>query len=868
MPKRISKQALQDMQQLLDQGRLSDFYDTMGDAGYHYADWANGVVKVDSLAGISAVDYLSGSAIIGVGTQACRNITNDQFLNIKQDMAQAYLDQLLKDAQGSGYVERDLSSKEVYDIHKQVFEDNRLGIENWTLDAPFKVMKKLFGQDGVDMIWERLRDTGGGSLSASVYNSAIWALMESMRLSPDAAMRELAEQWTSNVSIPDALMKRAEQLLKDLFPGDLLDRFRDIFSGPLVTGLLPQISDLVRDKFRGSQGSSSPLLFDLDGDGIEVTQLSARSTALFDLNADGIRTQMAWAGPDDAFLALDRNGNGQIDSGRELFGDQTVLSNGKRATDGYAALADLDSNHDGLINAQDTRFGELRLWRDANQDGVGGSDEWQSLAQAGVTEIKLAKTAGTQTLADGTRLDGSASFTLHGLARTYTDAWLAENPFTRRFSDAPTLDAAARNLPQMQGSGAVRDLREAAGQSPELSRLLTAFSQASTRPAQQALLEPILNAWRDTSALVTVARWEATGHTVSYNFYGQDAAGNALWKQRLSTLEAFNGENYRTLARTGTTAISTASARQALLAQSYQALSESVYSALVVQTRLKPYLDGISLFSPQANGQADTSGLSALLATRRASNPQAALTDLVELNRYAARLLAAADFDGTGQLRAWVEALPAGSPLWGTLAELSVQTGDATVGTGSADIYLGNARANRYSGGDGNDLIDGGQGNDRLYGRDGDDTLIGGAGNDVLEGGTGKDTLIDLSSSNEVYVWGRDAGADTLRDAGGVDRLDVAAGVTAEQIWLQRDGSDLKLSVVGTQDSLNIRGWFDAPEAAIEAIRLADGKTLTANHVQALVDAMATLAPPPAGPSTLSADKLAALQGVLAANWQ
>ena len=174
MPKRITRSELQNMQQLLDQGRISDFYDRMSDAGYHYADWANGVVKTDTLAGISASDYLSGSAMVGIGSQACRNLTDDQFQNIKSDMAQAYMKQLQDNARSKGYVDQDLTADEVYDIHKKVFDNNGLGIENWTLDAPFKVMNKLFGKDAVDSIWNALRDTGGGDISASVYNSAIF----------------------------------------------------------------------------------------------------------------------------------------------------------------------------------------------------------------------------------------------------------------------------------------------------------------------------------------------------------------------------------------------------------------------------------------------------------------------------------------------------------------------------------------------------------------------------------------------------------------------------------------------------------------------------------------------------------------------
>jgi Ca2+-binding RTX toxin-like protein len=863
MAKRLSSADLANMQSLLDQGRLSDFYDRMGDAGYKYADWANGVVKTDTVAGISAVDYLTGSAMMGLGIQACRNLGDAQLQNIKTDMADAYLKLMQAKAKSNGgFVDQDLDSKEVYDIHADVFNRNGLDIQDWTLDAPFKVIEKLYGKDALEKVWDHLRDTGGGDLTSSAYNTALMALMKYESKYGDPDIKAMAQQWLDSVDLSSSLTKRLNQLL----PADLISRFPEFFGGPLV-GQLPIVPGTVHDKFQGSQKSSSPLVFDLDGDGIEITQLSDKSTTLFDLNADGRRTQMAWASPDDAFLALDRDGNGLIDTGKELFGDQTVLANGKKAADGYAAQAELDSNHDGQLDAQDARFADLRLWRDLDQNGISDSSELLTLAQLDITQINLNKTAGTQTLADGTRLDGTATFTQGGQMRTYTDAWLAENPFVSAFTSHTDQSDAISALPQMQGSGAVRDLQGAAAQSAPLQGLLAQFQQAGTRQAQMALMDPLLKAWADTSDLTTVTEWEAAGHNVTYAFYGQDAAGTELWKQRLSVLEAFNGENYHPLAKTGTTAISTASARQALLVQSYDALTQGVYGALVVQTRLKPYLDAIAVRSSDMDVSLDASGLNTLLDQRFAADPQAAVTDLVELDRYATPLLTSSEFDGTGKLRTWLDAQPTDSPLLASLADLNVQWGDATVGTKGSDIYIGNSKANRYSGGDGDDLIDGGQGNDKLYGRDGNDTLLGGAGNDTLEGDAGNDRLIDASlTSNDIYVWGRDMGMDTVSDAGGTDRLDIQAGVTADQLWLSRDGDDLTVSLIGTSDSLTVSDWFTGAGHQLESLRLSDGKALAADRVQALIDAMATMSPPVAGQTAIPPGQTA-LQQLVSSSW-
>ena len=133
---------------------------------------------------------------------------------------------------------------------------------------------------------------------------------------------------------------------------------------------------------------------------IEITALSG--AILFDHDADGVRTGTAWAGADDGLLVLDIDSNGLIDSGRELFGNNTLLANGQKATDGHAALRALDANADGSLDAADAPFANLRVWRDLDQDGVSDAGELQSLEAAGITRIGLTKTAFTQTLADGT----------------------------------------------------------------------------------------------------------------------------------------------------------------------------------------------------------------------------------------------------------------------------------------------------------------------------------------------------------------------------------------------------------------------------------------------------------------------------------
>jgi hypothetical protein len=140
------------------------------------------------------------------------------------------------------------------------------------------------------------------------------------------------------------------------------------------------------------QDHPSPILMDLENDGIHLTGLD--DPVWFDIDADGAPDLMSWTDRGERLLALDRNGNGSIDDGGELFGTATRLSDGTRALNGYVALAELDSwvfsgNGDGHLDSTDATFGSLRLWIDRNHDGISQPEELQTPAEAGIQRIDL-----------------------------------------------------------------------------------------------------------------------------------------------------------------------------------------------------------------------------------------------------------------------------------------------------------------------------------------------------------------------------------------------------------------------------------------------------------------------------------------------
>jgi hypothetical protein len=177
----------------------------------------------------------------------------------------------------------------------------------------------------------------------------------------------------------------------------------------------------------GDPGQCSPILLNFGTGTYSLT--SVDDGVVFDLGGAGaVRTAWTARGTAMGFLALDRDGNGRIDTGRELFGNATRLRDGTFAPNGFIALAEFDENHDGVIDAMDPSWRVLSVWIDANHNGWSEPSELQTLAASGAEAIALDHHFTGRTDGYGNSFRYQSIVTIGGRRGPLYDVWFVTAP--------------------------------------------------------------------------------------------------------------------------------------------------------------------------------------------------------------------------------------------------------------------------------------------------------------------------------------------------------------------------------------------------------------------------------------------------------
>ncbi|WP_411885503.1 calcium-binding protein [Polaromonas sp. YR568] len=554
----------------------------------------------------------------------------------------------------------------------------------------------------------------------------------------------------------------------------------------------------LQTQFNIAQQTASPLILDLDGkNGAET--LGKDAGIHFDHDGNKFAELTGWVGKNDGLLVWDRNGNGQIDNGTELFGNNTVLKDGSNADNGFTALADLDSNKDGKVDGNDAASSQLRVFKDANSNGVVDAGELLTLAQAGVKSLNTGYDTPAVLEANGNQHLQAGSFTTTaGQTRAMDDVWFAVDLARTTETDLVAVNSTISALPDLAGFGNVHSLRQAMARdaSGKLQGLVQSFLKSTDGAVRHDLFDQVLWAWAGSDRQAF------------------DSRGPYIDARKLCAIEAFLGQPFgQSWAHVPDPGPHAAE----VLNNAYAELSRTLYEQLMTASIFKPLYDSLTLqwdITSQTLAL-DVSALAALLKTQYSANPG---QGQALIDGFADNLKAAGE--AGAQIRTQLQAR-------GNLQAQGFDWALATMG----DDFL--------TGGDGADTLKGGAGADSLYGWAGNDVLDGGAGNDTLHGGMG----------NNIYLFGKGDGQDQIiyylgygdyRDygdstSGKRNTLQFKAGVLASEVDVKqvynadfmRTGA-LEVSIRGRTDKVTINGFFggDDPTVVINSvqqIRFADG---------------------------------------------
>lgn len=832
---KVSSQELQQYREAIHTRGVAgaiEVYAALQEKGYTYAGWAKGVAEGKGASGRTALNYMNLKA----GTLIdCATVNK-----IRVEMALKYLETLKKYADdNNGIVSSDVSFKDMRSFHETVFKDNGLTIDNWTLEEPMRLIGKYFGAEEQERRWQEISKTEGDGIDASLANTTlmrqvhdfsqgvyytdrktgeyipsgtVWDTMGSGFTWPNGVVEhhvdkddaDKAKDWFYT-ALEALAMIAAQESLKESMPGWTWDYLANR-TGMECTPNNRWAAEWLDAPFRNlSHRIVDPLALDLNGDGIQTVANSGKiSGSLFDHDGDGIRTATGWIDKNDGLLVYDRNGDGIVNNGSELFGDATRLQNGGTAAHGFAALADLDDNGDGKIDAADKAFASLRVWRDFNQDGISQSYELFGLTDLNIQSLDTAYQQVAKNFGNGNSLVQSGRYTTtNGQTHQMGDVLLSNNAFVSRFTERVKLNDEQRRLPDKRGSGRLRDLREAAALSPALDAVLRQYAAAETKEQQTALLAQLAAEWGKTDARYGSYTPTLTAATEASGTAGQgvpltpgelqalrngkvnispelQAEFNAL-QDKIRLLDAFTGEDSRML---GYGTLEQVKEIIRVANTTYAQLEHSLYQGLLFQTRLKPYLDAVAFTLDNGQLKLDFSGVSALFEKTHAQNAQKAFVDLGEflanqqnpaspalsvltglLERFTQEAVAA------GVLDKYAEVL--GSEALNKVGFSAGTDKNDSLNTTQHNIVFGLDGNDNLAGGVDNDLLYGGAGNDFLHGYNGNDRLDGGAGNDTLGGGNGNDTLLGGTGNDSLSG---DEGDDRLEGGEGNDTLDGGAG--------------------------------------------------------------------------------------------
>lgn len=533
---------------------------------------------------------------------------------------------------------------------------------------------------------------------------------------------------------------------------------------------------------------ADPLILDLQGDGfnIELKKYGVN----FDLNCDGFAEKINWTNR-DAILAVDLNGNGKIDNGREVFGDYHLLADGTRAVNGFEALAQYDTNGDGIIDENDEIFTKLCLWIDSNSDGISDTGELKSLNELGIKAINLNcentnRSTGTEAL-----IGNVAKFIyMDDTEGDIGEMWVASDLFDTVETFITNISEAIDGLPDVRSYGKVNSLHQAMAmdESGNIQQLVEKFVNETDNERRIEIVKMLLDLICDTVSIEEGSR------------------GEFFSARKLAVIEKFMGENFMGVNGTNPNFVAAP-----ILENVYKQIVE-MYCFAMVGSKLTKHLDKLIMIKNEDGTASFNTDFFNVYLYCLMESGKMSMQEFADICSYLGYFgtNVQENYEIFYKVREFYEAVkPEYLPLIDESVFGAIRGNDDNNhlnGTTVSDLIYGNGGNDTISGSNGNDLLIGGSGNDTITGGSSNDILYGDGGNDILDGEAGDDILKD-SEGDDTFVFTKGYGHDTIQDEGGHNTIRFS-GLNPNDILVNGTGEyDVTIRIKGTDDTLVIKNF-------------------------------------------------------------
>ncbi len=628
---------------------------------------------------------------------------------------------------------------------------------------------------------------------------------------------------TPNQQLMDHLMQQyADQFPSDgggnflpPAPGDFVDPSDPGLNNPFeppqdnpVDGVTPGTDKVIPPTLEiPATDAPSPLVLDIDGDGIELKAKDVGNAVYWDADLDDFAELTGWITGGDGLLAIDTNGDGIITDHSELFGDQTGSPNGFVALDAY------DTNGDDAITNADTQFGDLLVWIDVDEDGHSDSSELYTLSDLGITSISTTYTNVNYTIA-GNEIKQESTFVINGNTRTVVDAYFDIDNINSFYSADYTVDNRVYFLPEVRGFGTIPALSVGMSLDSNLLTKVKEIVEADTTTVLSASfnladkLEAVMLQWAGVDTVNPTSR------------------GAHIDARQLAFLEELYDVDWVNISGSS----DPAGAGQAdPLKDAYQRAFAYFTAQFLVQTEAAAVISENAAYNP-FNATVEGAAVYDYVHLLTGTTTNFIGSDDGDLYIYHLN-----NGDFTIRDDGGIDRISFGSAISQsdvTLMRASSDLNDLAITVGSHKITINdhfsgtNEEVETLVFADSTewDLVNnltftGTNGIDAVNGVDDSNTLIGLGGDDNLIGRLGDDT----------YIWNLGDGSDDIIDRGGIDKIEFGVGITEADIRLwnptsSTNPSHLYLYIGSTY--LDLEDQFNETNEEIETAILDDGTIL------------------------------------------